>query len=272
MTWEPFQEPTGPQAPLVEYGTFQPATGPFLGAPHYDPSQAWQAPGPVPNAEPLSLWEAIRQLPKQYWRVLTKPGTTTFRQEMGKARWDVIWAQIVGYGLLSAVLVSLIWLVLIAILSSSFNSIPTQPGEVNPNAFLGFLLVPIPIIAIFILVGTIGSFFFSQGITYLLAKAFGGQGSFMAQVYCFLLFQVPIGLGTLVLSLVPFVGSIAGFAGIYTYVLETFEVMAVHRLSGGKAVAVVLIPIAVAILLVILAYGIFLFTIFATFQAIPATQ
>ena len=272
MTWEPFQEPTGPQAPFVEYGSFRPATGPFLGAPHYDPSQAWAAPGPVPNAAPLSLWEALKQLPKQYWRILTKPGTTVFRQEMGKARWDVIWAQIVGYAVASAVLISLLWLVLIAILSSSFSSIPSQPGEVNPNAFLGFLFVPIPIIAIFTLVGTIASFFLSQGITYLLAKAFGGQGDFMTQAYTFLLFQVPIGVGGLVLSLVPFVGSIASFAGIYAYVLETFEVMAVHRLSAGKAVAVVLIPVAVAILLVVLFYAIFLFILFTSFPSIPATQ
>jgi hypothetical protein len=273
MTWEPFQEPPpGPQAPLVEYGATRPAPGPFLGAPHYDPSQAWGAPGPAVNAPPLTLWEAVKQLPKQYWRVLTKPGTAVFNQEMGNARWDVIWVQIVGYAVASAVLVSIAWLVLLAVLSPLFNSFSTESGQTSSSFVTGFLFVPIPFLAIYTLVGAIGGFFLSQGITYLLAKAFGGQGSFMTQAYTFLLFQVPIGIGGLLLSLIPLVGSIGSFAGIYAYVLETFQIMAVHRLSGGKAVAVVLIPVAAAILLVIIIYAIFLFTLFSSLYAIPASH
>jgi hypothetical protein len=256
----------------VEYSASGPATGPFLGAPHYDPSQAWGAPGPAVNAPPLSLWEAVKQLPRQYWRVLTKPGSTVFQQEMGKARWDVIWVQVVGYAVASAVLQMLVWLVIIAVLSSMFNSFPTEPGQPSPSFAVGFLFVPIPFIAIFTLVGTIGGFFLSQGIIYLLAKAFGGQGDFMTQAYAFLLFQVPIGIGGLLLGLIPLVGSIGSLAAIYALVLETFEVMAVHRLSGGKAVAVVLIPVAAAILLAILVYAIFLFAIFSSTYAVPAPQ
>src|SRR6185437_15226765 len=87
MTWEPpFQEPTGPQGPFTEYGArysaYGPATRPQMPPPGEGPQARLGAPGPGVNAPPLSLWEAIKQLPRQYWRVLTNPGTATFADEM----------------------------------------------------------------------------------------------------------------------------------------------------------------------------------------------
>ncbi len=97
------------------------------------------------------------------------------------------------------------------------------------------------------------SFFILVGIQYLIAKAFQGEGRFLTQSYTTLLYQVPIYAASYVLGLIPILGGIAGFAlYIYSIVLNVFSIMAVHRLSGGKATAVVLIPIAVLLLLVFL--------------------
>ena len=66
-----------------------------------------------------------------------------------------------------------------------------------------------------------------------------------------LLFQVPLGIVVGLLGLIPVLGSFIGAAaGIYEIVLSVFAVMGAHGLSGGKATAVVLIPAAVALLLV----------------------
>src|SRR5262249_36073154 len=97
------------------------------------------------------------------------------------------------------------------------------------------------------------SFFILVGIQYLIARAFQGQGNFLTQGYATLLYQVPINVASYILGLIPIFGAIAGFAlYIYSIVLNVYAIMAVHRLSGGKATAVVLIPIAVLFLLVIL--------------------
>lgn len=268
MSWDPLQEPPGWQGPFTEYSAYGPATGPQMPPPGFGAPYA----GPRVNAPPSSLWEAIKQLPKQYWRILTKPGAGTFAEEMGKARWDVIWAQILGLSLLSALLASLVWLILIAFITSIFNAQPTAPGEPAPSSFTGLLILPIPFFAVAVFLFGLGGFFLGQGITYLLAKAFGGQGSFMVQAYTALLFQAPIGIAISLLSLIPFVGYFANVAGIYSYILETFQVMAVHRLSTGKAVAVVLIPVAAGILLGILLVVLYFFFIFSVVNGLPPSQ
>jgi hypothetical protein len=98
----------------------------------------------------------------------------------------------------------------------------------------------------------IGIFFARVGIRYLIAKAFRGQGTFLAQGYTNLLFAVPLGILSALVSWVPLLGGIVvlGVAA-YTIVLRIFSIMAVHRLSGGKATAVVLIPLVVGILLIL---------------------
>jgi hypothetical protein len=94
-------------------------------------------------------------------------------------------------------------------------------------------------------------FFIGMGIQYGLAKAFGGQGKFVTQCYTNLLFSVPIGIVSGIVNLIPFAGAFVAFAlSIYAIVLNILSLMAVHRLSGGKATAVVLIPIGVLLLFV----------------------
>lgn len=276
MAWDPFQESTGPQGPFSEYGArhtaYGPNAGPQMPPPRDGTQGAWGAPGPGVNAPPLTLGEAVKQLPRQYWRILSKPGAASFDAEQRGARWDVIWAQVVGYSLISAILSTLIWVIAIAFLNTELNTFAAQSGDSSATATLGFLFLPAPFFGVLTFLFGIGGLFLGQGITYLLAKAFGGQGDFMTQMYTSLLYQVPIGLCTAVLGLIPFVGSIGALAGIYAYVLQTFQMMAVHRLTTGKAIAVVLIPVGAAFLLAFALIAVYFVIIFSALGALHPTQ
>jgi Yip1 domain len=230
----PYGQPQGP------YGQPQPpysAPQPPYGAP-YQPQEYGGY--PPPQTAPLPLGEAIRQLPNQYIKVLTRPSAATFAEEQGKASWDIVWVQLIIYAIVAAVLGYLALLISPNQFSTTGSS-AVSPGMVQAISLsTGFgLILLIPI-----------GFFIGVGIYYLIAKAFGGQGTFLAQSYTTLLYSVPIGILSFALRLIPILGALVAFAlSIYGIVLQIFAIMAVHRLSGGKATAVVLIPVAVLLVL-----------------------
>ena len=231
-----------PQGPGGPYGVPPQQQGQYGYG--YPPPQGPGYAPPFTPATPLPLGEAIRQLPQQYVKVLTKPSARSFAEEMGKAKWDIVWVQILGYAVLATLLLYLSTLTNAALYNPSSLSGAGANG-VDPTAVR--LLVQRLMLAdiIFIPLG----FFIGVGIYYLIAKAFKGTGTFLAQMYTTLLYQVPLSILSLLLALVPFVGFIGGFLGIYSIVLNVFSIMAVHRLSGGKATLVVLLPIIIAVVL-----------------------
>ena len=163
----------------------------------------------------------------------------TFAEEMGKASWDIAWVQLIALAIISSILGYLATLTSTTLTSTSYSSInPAAIRSVTAGISLGsVILVPL-------------FFFIGQGIYYGLAKAFGGQGKFLPQSYTTLLFSVPIGIATGIVNLIPIVGSFIALAiSIYSIVLNILALMAVHRLSGSRASAVVIIPIGVAVLL-----------------------
>jgi hypothetical protein len=101
------------------------------------------------------------------------------------------------------------------------------------------------------IIGVPLGFFIWMGLVYLLAKAFNGGGTFLTQSYTSLLFQAPLGVLSGILGLVPYFGLLSFAVFIYGIVLQVFALMAVHRLSGGKATAVVFLPAAIITLMVI---------------------
>ncbi|HXZ05202.1 MAG TPA: YIP1 family protein [Ktedonobacteraceae bacterium] len=255
------QNPYGAPSPQNPYGT-PPPQNPYAspppqnpyGAPpnqqggygygYAPPQQGGYGYGYVPPQQaPRSIGQAIRELPNQYIRVLTKPSARTFAEEMGKADWAMVWIQL----LIWAVAGTIVGLIAAALRLASSSLIGTS--GVNYNALLAltvsgnaFAFISVPI-----------SFFILVGIQYLLAKAFKGEGNFLTQGYTTLLFEVPIYIVSYLVGLIPILGGIVGFALlIYGWVLNVFAIMAVHRLTGGKASAVVFIPIAVVFLLLIL--------------------
>ncbi len=94
--------------------------------------------------------------------------------------------------------------------------------------------------------GIVGAFIawaVGTGIFYGLAKMFGGEGDFQGLMRGNAYAAIPSALGG-----IPILGFLIGLWSLYLYILNVRENMS---LTTGKAVAVVLIPVAIVILLVI---------------------
>lgn len=230
-----------------------------------------------------SLGEAIRQLPRQYVKVVTRPSAATFAEEVGKARWDVFWTQLLSIAILS-ILLGLLEAPLIprilqtAMQNSTASSYPMSPQMVQMNQMIqgvtqNIIFASVILVPVFFLIG--------QGVYYLLARAFGGQGTFLAQGYTTLLFQTPLTVVSFVISLltlaflilaspVQYLGTLFSSAlSIYIIVLQIFAIMAVHRLSGGRAAATVLIPLAALVVLSCILGFVIVFVILSTVLQAP---
>jgi hypothetical protein len=200
-------------------------------------------------AAPLPLGEAIRQLPGQYWKALTRPGASAFAEETGKASWNIVLVQLAGYAIIAATLALLNYAFTQSTVIALLNQLSRNTGTraSTPPAFLNSPVLSLVTTLIGILIG----FFIVQAILFGLAKAFGGQGTFVQQAYIFLLFQVPLGILGSLLGLIPVGGPVFSLAAsVYGIVLSVFAIMGAHQLTGGKASGVVLIPIGVALLIV----------------------
>ena len=223
-------------------------------------------------SQPLPLGQAMRELPGQYRKILFKPGPRSFAQEQGKAEWGIIWIQILFLIVFEAILALPVGLVDIPILNNSLSTAGAAP--ISSSVFLTAATIAVIIFAPI-------AFFALAGIQYLLGRAFRGTGQFKQQAYNQLLFQVPTVFITSLLYLVmtPFLGSMASMlaitpgstavpsvnalglivvlvvgllawaVSIYGIVLNVFSIMAAHRISGGRATGVVLIPYGVLLVL-----------------------
>ncbi len=207
--YDPAQQP-GPdqgQEPYYEYSAYNPYG---YGAAQ-DPYAAAYA---APPATPLPLGQAVQQLPGQYWRMLTKPGALTFATEAGKAAWDIISVQLIGYAIIAALLSAanaIITQSTTAALLNQLSQLNTNAGAGNQSAALNAASSP-GLTIVTTLVGTPIGFFIGQGILFGLAKAFGGQGAFTQQAYAFLLFQVPLGILGGLFELIPIAGGFIALA------------------------------------------------------------
>jgi hypothetical protein len=191
-------------------------------------------------------------LPNQYIKVLTKPSAETFTEEMRKANWDIVWTHLLGY----AFIVCLLGLISALFAPSIINSMGSPNSA---TASMSTFIVATSVGSAFSQIVFVPLFFFAGvAIQYIVAKAFNGQGTFLAQSYTALLYQVPLNtalrLIAIPLVLIPIAGAFIALALdlavlVYSIVLNVFQIMATHRLSGGKATGVVLIPYAVLVLL-----------------------
>jgi hypothetical protein len=246
----PYQQQPSSYPPQPVPGSYeQPGGGmpPGYGVPLGYPNIGYgAAPAPVVPATPLPLGKALQGLPNQYIKILTKPGAQSFAEEQGKAEWSIILMQLLIAGLVGTIVGLIRVAVDAANVSSSF-------GGTAGNVFASFGFFFTGIGAIFSLISVTIGFFVTVGVQYILAKAFKGNGDFEQQGYNYLLIYTPITIINSVLGLIPYLGYLIVFAtSIYGLVLNIFAIMATHRLSGGKATGVVLIPIGAVILLSLL--------------------
>ena len=267
------QDPySGYGSPENPYGTpLQNPHDPNVQNPYSTPPPQYDGPPPYGNVgyqqagygytapqgpRPLSV--ALQELPQQYLKVCTRPSAQSFVEEMGKADWAIVWIQLLILAVVSAVfgyIGSLIYHspAFVTGSSSAYTSLFTTLAVGGSI----FSIISVPLF-----------FFIGAGIQYLLARAFRGEGTFLQQCYTALLYQVPLGIISRVIGLVPILGGIVAFAlAIYGIVLNVFAIMAVHRLSGGRATAVVLIPVGVVVLLFICLFVILVVLLAAAYKS-----
>jgi hypothetical protein len=173
-----------------------------------------------------TLSEALPQLPQQYFNALVKPSIATYTKEKGNASWSLVWTQLLAWAILDAALGLLVNFI------SPLTTITTFQRIFSLVSSIG-LVVVVPVL-----------FFLLMGTVYLLARAFGGQGTFLEQCNTSLYVQAPLGIFSKLLALIPVVGRILNpVLSLYGIVLQVFVIMAVHRLSRGKAIATIAIPL-----------------------------
>ena len=203
---------------------------------------AFNQPYAASSPTPLPLGEAVRGFPGQYLKVLIRPSVQSFSQEQGKATWRSTWLQLIALGLLNAgfsVLVTLIG--------------PPHLGTVPGVSPATLQIVTTTLLALFILVGTPLSFLVAGAVLYWLARLFKGDGSYLKQVYTLALFGAPLVLLSSLLQLIPATRSwLPYLPHLYSLVLLVLSLMAVHHLSWGKALAVLLIPFGSLLVLVLI--------------------
>src|SRR6266852_2064952 len=185
-----------------------------------------------------SLSAALLRLPQRYFKALLRPSVSTFVQDKGQASWSLVWIQLLVWAVLDAALG-----VLVNLISRPTTSTPFQQFFALATSYGLVVLVPV-------------LFFLLMGIVYLLARSFGGQGTFLEQCNASLAIQAPLGILSKLLALIPVVGKILNSVfSLYGIVLQVIVIMAVHRLSRGRAIATVFIPV---VTIGVLAGGVFL--------------
>ena len=106
-----------------------------------------------------------------------------------------------------------------------------------------------PVLPLFIF--TPLGFLIGAGIFHLIATLLGGRGNYGNYTYLLASFEAPIAVINAVISFIPVAGGcLAVILSIYSIVLTYFATKVEYNLTSGKAIAVVLIPVFVVLLLV----------------------
>lgn len=179
-------------------------------------SQEEPVPGKSSNVT-APLRKTLPRLPRHYFKALVKPSVATYTSAKGNESWRLVWIQLLTWAILDALLGVLVNLITLPATGSSFLRFFAFASSYG-------LVVIVPLL-----------FFLLMGIIYLLAKYFGGQGTFLEQCNTSLYIQAPLGILSKLLALIPVVGRILNIVlSIYGIVLQVFVIIAVHRFGKVK--------------------------------------
>jgi hypothetical protein len=210
----------------------------------------------------------------QTWlRVTTSPGEPTFEAERQKPQ--------------ATLATALIWMLIAGAVAALLGLIQTaiSAGAVQNSISQGLAMADLPPetraqLEQFLNSGVLGSlggvsigsiitvplgFLIGTGILFLLAKLLGGTGDFGRYAYLNASFTAPLTILSSLISIIPVLGCISIFIGIYQLVLTYYSTKVEHNLSSGRALIVVLLPIFLVLLLVFC----FVFFIVGALLAIP---
>jgi hypothetical protein len=238
------QQPQPPHTPEPEPA---PSSSPKSNKDTSPPRRQW-----APRRRVSPYWRMVGQLPRQYWRVLTRPGIVTFYIEESKASWSGVWTQVLGFAILNALVIIGTMLVTNFLEQQSMQN--HTAFHLSAWAFLQYSLIASGTIGIFTAITTILGYFFDAAAIYFFARIFGGRATFLEHCYCTALIVVPIWIITHVLSFaflfIPsFSHQIASAIGtaslIYKAILQVVMIVAIHRLNWLAAVAAVIIAMII---------------------------
>jgi MFS family permease len=154
------------------------------------------------------------------------------------------------------------WIALSALITFLISAMGTllwgTLGEAEGMGGVSSILCGLPVAAVLAVLGVA----IMAGVSNLIARLFGGAGTYSALVYAFAAYLTPLSLISGVLSLVPILGVfLAPLPGLYGLVLNVIAVKAVHKFSWWKAVVssvavllgiVVIVAVIVIMLLILL--------------------
>lgn len=220
----PFEPPTLPTAQPSSYTS----TDYSFGRPNY------AQPVSPPAGAPFNLEALLRALFTSCKRVLTHPSVATFDAELPAANWPALWV--------GASILAISWMFIIIIVSLE------NPSPYASGPSIGTYLTAFPVF--------FATLFFSAGVYHLVAKLLGGTATYLTYAYAIALVAVPINAVTAVAFVIPVLGVLVMLAGgLYALYLLVLATQSAHRVSAGKAVAIVLTPAAVSLVLSCLLYA-----------------
>jgi hypothetical protein len=183
-------------------------------------------------------------------RVLTQPGEPVFLEEKNRPQ--------------ATLQTALIWMLIAGVVAAIFGFLQSVTGISSIDAILSQADLPPEVAAQmapflgaavggagFAAIITVPVFFLIGSFIYhLLATMFGGQGDYGKFAYLMSTYQAPIAIANSIISIIPFLGGCVAFLlTIYAYVETYFAVRANYGLPNGRALAVVLIPVALIFLI-----------------------
>ena len=182
---------------------------------------------------------------EKFRRVLTRPSRASFANELPTANWGDVWLALLLVGVIVALTTYIQYL-----FPQVYYSPYLRGLSFAQRRYFSPYLRPTPLTALLDIITVPLGFFIGMAILWVCARIFRGSGSYLQQSYAFMLYYAPIHIATAVLSLVPIVGGLLSAAlGIYAIVLATLALAASQRLSIGRAIGALLLPVIVVSLL-----------------------
>jgi hypothetical protein len=183
----------------------------------------------------------LQELAQRWQAVVRNPTIATFDAQLASASWQTVLIGLTVLGLVGAVFGY------IAALELGTSGGGTPIGDFV-LAFIGFFLM--------------------AGILHVVARMFGGVSPFLQYAYVLSLVAVPLGMASAVAGIIPALhGLLQLLVGLYEIYVLVLATAAAHRLTLGKAAAVVLIPLAIVfalLALLVVLLGAALLAAFAT--------
>ncbi|MEO8288593.1 MAG: YIP1 family protein [Chloroflexota bacterium] len=208
---------------------------------------------------------SLQDLFQSYMNALTKPNVSTYEGEIHKASWLKVLIGVTAVAIIGFI----VRLIFAGAAMSSLSTLQTQLNNSNVNfdtsAFAGGVGVGGAFVG---LIGTYITFFLGAGLLWLMARMFGGTGSdFMTHSYLLSISYTPLRIIASILSIIPVVGGIIGFAAtLYQLYSAGLAMQASQRMQPGRAQLAAFLPMLVGIVLICLCAVLAVFGLAAAFS------